>query len=81
MVPDKIYVREYPDGINQFWDRKKRDDVVATIHHEYIRKDTLLKCVKELKAQMKIEAGGCSNLLAAGEWLAYDKLIEKIESL
>ena len=81
MVPDKIYVREYPDGINQFWDRKKRDDVVATIHHEYIRKDTLLKYVKDIKAKMKIEAAGCSNMLAAGEWLAYDKLIEKIESM
>ena len=42
-APDKIYVREYPDGINQFWDRKKREDVVATIHHEYIRKDALLE--------------------------------------
>lgn len=42
MIPDKIYVREYPDGLNQFWDRKKRDDVVATIYHEYIRKDALL---------------------------------------
>ena len=46
MIPDKIYVREYPDGLNQFWDRKKRDDVVATIYHEFIRKDALLEWVK-----------------------------------
>lgn len=49
MAPDKIYVREYPDGINQFWDRKKRDDVVATIHHEYIRKDALMEWLEECK--------------------------------
>lgn len=80
-APDKIYVREYPDGLNQFWERKKRDDVIATIPHEYIRKDALLEWAKEKQWQMKIEAGGCSNMLAAGKLLAYEAIIKKIESL
>ncbi len=42
-APDKIYVREYPDGFARFWEEKKKDDVVATIPHEYIRKDALLE--------------------------------------
>lgn len=49
MIPDKIYVREYPDGLNQFWDRKKRDDVAATIYHEYISKDSLLEWLNKAK--------------------------------
>lgn len=81
MIPDKIYVREYPDGLNQFWDRKKRDDVVATIYHEFIRKDALLEWAKEKREQMKIEAGGCSNMAAAGKYLAYSELIDKLNSM
>ena len=42
-VPDKIYIREYPDGIARFWENKKKEDVVATIPHEYINKDALLE--------------------------------------
>lgn len=46
-APDKIYIREYPDGIAHFWEKKKKEDVVATIPHEYIRKDALLEIIKE----------------------------------
>ena len=42
-APDKIYIREYPDGIARFWENKKKEDVVATIPHEYINKDALLE--------------------------------------
>ena len=42
-TPDKIYIREYPDGIARFWESKKKEDVVATIPHEYINKDALLE--------------------------------------
>ena len=45
-APDKIYVREYPDGIARFWEEKKKEDVVATIPHEYIRKDALIDMLK-----------------------------------
>lgn len=46
-TPDKIYVREYPDGIAHFWESKKKEDVAATIPHEYIRKEALLEWAKE----------------------------------
>lgn len=47
-APDKIYVREYPDGVARFWEEKKKDDVVATIPHEYIRKDALVEWVNKM---------------------------------
>lgn len=46
-APDKIFVREYPDGLNQFWNRKKREDVVATTYHEYVRKDAVVSTIKD----------------------------------
>ena len=73
MAPDKIYVREYPDGINKFWDSKKRDDVVATVHHEYIRKDTMLEMVKLAYGKVSMNPFDCSE--------AFEELIGKIESL
>ena len=45
-TPDKIYIREYPDGIARFWESKKKEDVVATILHEYISKDALIEWIK-----------------------------------
>jgi len=42
-MPNKIYVREYPDVVAHFWEEKKKD-LVATIPHEYIHKD----CVDEM---------------------------------
>ena len=52
-APDKIYVREYPDGIARFWEEKKKDDVVATIPHEYIRKEALLEKLEKVAAEYK----------------------------
>lgn len=83
MAPDKIYiaVSTGPAGIvDRIWTDQKRSNPAFT-SVEYLRKDALLDWAKERKAQLKKEAAGCSNMLAAGEWLAYDKLIEKIESL
>ena len=80
-VPDKIYIAETPNKLIEIWGEEPIESNPYITEHEYIRKDTLLKLVKERKGQMKIEAAGCSNMLAAGEWLAYDKLIEKIESM
>lgn len=45
-APEKIYVREYPDGVARFWEERKKDDVVATISHEYIRKDVVDETIK-----------------------------------
>lgn len=69
IAPDKIYIREYPDGIARFWESKKKEDVVATIPHEYIRKDALLELIKEE-----------SSFWDDGE-IIFRSLIEKINSM
>lgn len=80
-APDKIYsvvtIYDY-DNTRGAWSCVKVDGLSNT---EYIRKDALLEWVKEKQEQMKIEAGGCSNMLAAGKLLAYGEIIEKIKSL
>ena len=58
-----------------FTERCKYDD------YEYIYKDTLLQWMKEKKEQMKVEVGGCSNMLVAGKYLAFEEAIKKLESL
>ena len=70
MTPDKIYVREYPDRINKFWDRKKRDDVVATIHHEYIRKDLVIDAIKLAYGKVSMNPFDCSE--------AFEELLNKV---
>ena len=77
-APDKIYVREYPDGINQFWDRKKREDVVATIHHEYIRKDALLELAKKELENAEITD---FDEFGRGEVIAYRRIVDKLNSM
>jgi hypothetical protein len=88
MAPDKIYVREYPDGLNQFWDKKKRDDVVATIHHEYIRKDALLEWLQKeyetiswYNEKMQHVTGCVGNTDSSGKAEAYKKVIDKLNSM
>lgn len=78
MAPDKIYVREYPDGINQFWDRKKRDDVVAIIYHEYIRKDALLEWAKK-----ELENAEYTNFdeFGRGEVIAWRHIVDKLNKI
>lgn len=46
-APDKIYVREYDEGIVSRWDRIKQEKSCAKVIHEYIRKDALLGWAKE----------------------------------
>ena len=67
MIPDKIYIREYPDVIAHFWEEKKKEDVVATIPHEYIRKDALIEWAKD-------------NRDSAGK-LSYTEFLDKINSI
>lgn len=74
-APDVIYV-EFSEDVNLAFEEQPFEETPA-----YIRKDALLAWAKEKQEQMKIEAGGCSNMLAAGKYLAYSELIEKIESL
>lgn len=75
-APDKIYIEQKAVMYNRvFTEPCKHDD------YEYIYKDTLMEWMKEKKEQMKIEAGGCSNMLAAGKLLAFEEVIKKLESL
>lgn len=76
MLPDKIYVREYPDGIARFWESKKKEDVAATIPHEYIRKEALMEWAKE-----------CFRLQDKGSWYskgaadAFSEVINKLNEM
>lgn len=46
-APDKIYVREYPQGLNQMWSSVKATETSAIAQYEYIRKDALIELIKE----------------------------------
>lgn len=48
-APDKIYVKEFDEGINQMWSRIKATETMANAQHEYIRKDALLEWAKAMK--------------------------------
>lgn len=81
-IIDKIYIAEsnsHPGFFAQEYFLPYRWTKFNSI--EYIRKDALLEWAKEKQEQMKIEAGGCSNMLAAGKLLAYEEIIKKIELL
>ena len=53
MIPDKIYVREYPVGLNQKWDQKPMVKTVAIAQHEYISKDALIEKLEKVAASYK----------------------------
>lgn len=67
MIPDKIYVREYPVGLNQEWDEKPMVKTVAIAQHEYISKDALIEILQ-----------GYSHPLTK---LVIQEIIDKINSL
>lgn len=81
MIPDKIYVREYPDGIAHFWEIKRKDDVVATIPHEYIRKDALLGWLEQNRnqAQMWFDRYNDREDLSAKQ--VWEEVIDKLNSM
>ena len=74
---DKIYVREFNEGINQMWSSVKATETTAIAQHEYIRKDALLEWAKENHKRMVEVHSDYTKI--------YDEyfrgLIEKIESL
>ena len=72
-APDKIYVREYPDGIAHFWEEK-------TIPHEYIRKDALLEWANDVKQglMVEVEKYGVPNEQRV---FAFQEFIDKLNSL
>lgn len=70
MAPDKIYVKEFGEGISQMWSSIKAIETTANVQHEYIRKDALLEWLKERRSEHSFEVRK-----------AYQRTIEKIESL
>ena len=72
-APDKIYVREYPVGLNQEWDEKPRVRTVAIAQHEYIRKDALIKWIQEVRA--------IPHENAITRDLAFQEVVNKLNSM
>ena len=77
-APDKIYI--FQDG-DEHWYKPEEWETPPSNRIEYTRKDALLEWAKEKQEQMKIEAGGCYNMLAAGKFLAFEEIIEKINAV
>ena len=53
MIPDKIYVKEFDEGISQMWSSIKATETTANVQHEYIRKDALLEWLEQELAQRR----------------------------
>ena len=49
-APDKIYVREFAEGLSQIWSGIRATETSATAQHEYISKDALLEWINEARA-------------------------------
>lgn len=45
-APDKIYVKEFDEGISQMWSSIKATETTAHVQHEYIRKDALISLIE-----------------------------------
>lgn len=73
---DKIYVREFNEGINQMWSSVKATETTAIAQHEYIRKDALLEWANARKAGLS-----SGESFVAGERKMLKEIINKIESL
>ncbi len=71
-VPDKIYVREFAEGLNQMWSHIKATETSAIAQHEYIRKDALLEWAKE--AYLNENASAIRKV-------CYKQLVDKLSSM
>lgn len=78
MIPDKIFIPQHDIEAGTI---QELGELIVEGSVGYIREDAMIVFLKQKIEQMKIEAGGFSNMLAAGKYLAYSELIEKIESL
>lgn len=62
-APDKIYVREFAEGISQMWSSIKATKTTANVQHEYIRKDALLKWLEHAKTIYNMRGANAFELL------------------
>ena len=74
-VQDKIYVREYDEGIDQMWRSAPSSSSAAIAQHEYIRKGLLTEKLTHAKELRK--KSGCNP----EDLKAFDALLEIINSL
>lgn len=77
MTPDKVYC--WRNVLGSFYASPSKPEII--ISEEYIRKDSILSKLTERMEQAKVEAGGCSNMHASGKYLAYQEMVDLIESL
>lgn len=77
-APDKIYVREYPQGLNQMWSSVKATETSAIAQYEYIRKDALIEWAKEHYTGMDITK---RDMWDGGYNCAMKQLIDKLNSM
>ena len=78
MAPDKIYVKEFNEGISQMWSSIKAADwTTAIAQHEYIRKDALIEWAKEKNTRLDGTGGDYTQ----GYIHAMIDLIEKLNSM
>lgn len=74
-VQDKIYVREYDEGIDQTWRSAPSSSTTVITQHEYIRKDFLTEKLTHAKELRK--KSGCNP----EDLKVFDALLEIINSL
>ncbi|MBQ6958159.1 MAG: hypothetical protein IJP77_06340 [Bacteroidales bacterium] len=79
--PDKIYVREFAEGLNQMWSHIKATETSAIAQHEYIRKDALLEWAEEMKEQVGLGLNAYDMGEENGKADMLNALIDKINSM
>ena len=80
-APDKIWVREFAEGVNQMWSHIKATKTSAIAQHEYIRKDALLEWAREKKERLGKMFDAMPATAIGAKLDACKEFIEKIESL
>ena len=70
-APDKIYVKEFDEGISQMWSRVKATETTANVQHEYINKDALIEWAK---ANLQDRDNWIEKSAADAFWEMIDKL-------
>lgn len=77
MTPDKVYCWRGVLGSFYCSPQKQKDVACA----EYINKNLLIVGLTKLMEQAKVDAGGCSNMHTSGKYIAYQEMVDLIESL
>lgn len=54
-APDKIYVREFAEGLSQMWSGIRATETSATAQHEYIRKTRVMEIIEDAMTNLNPE--------------------------